>query len=631
MFLAGLELDLNNAIKNKNKSIVFGALTFLIPIFVGFPICYYFLKLDLTASLVVASMFSTHTLVAYPIASRMGVTKNEAVTIAVGGTIITDTAVLLLLAFITSAHKGELNYQYWIQMLISCVLFGVFIFLFVPYFAKKFLKYIEGEKASQFIFILAIVFLAAYISHLIGIEAIVGAFFAGLALNRLIPHKSDLMSKVEFVGNALFIPFFLISVGMLVNLKVFLLGQRAIVVAVTLTIVAIFVKWLAAFITQKIYKLSAPQRRIIWGLSNAHAAAIMAVAVTCYKLGIVDENILNGTILLILVTCLVASFITENASRQLALENIALSKNKIDERILISSTAEENYQWMLEMAIAIKDNINSNPIYPLAVIEDNDNAKEQIISDKKSIENILNNIKFPLDNSSIITRIDYNKVSAISRTVKEDNITDIIIGWTNKQKTTDLLFGSFIENLSESVWQNLYATQLSNTPVAIKNIYIVFPENAEFEYGFRHLVDKIFMLIATNKASFEIYASQSTLDFIEKEKLIQKDLISKGKYILFHDWSDITQVVYKNKPEDLLILVSARKGTISHQLELDKLPEKIAKLFPISNFIIAYPEQKKSKIEESLIQANDIDTTHINQNLKRFDRLRKKLKEVFKK
>jgi K+-sensing histidine kinase KdpD len=138
---------------------------------------------------------------------------------------------------------------------------------------------------------------------------------------------------------------------------------------------------------------------------------------------------------------------------------------------LISSTAEENYQWMLEMAIAIKDNINSNPIYPLAVIEDNDNAKEQIISDKKSIENILNNIKFPLDNSSIITRIDYNKVSAISRTVKEDNITDIIIGWTNKQKTTDLLFGSFIENLSESVWQNLYATQLSNTPVAIKNIY----------------------------------------------------------------------------------------------------------------------------------------------------------------
>lgn len=630
MFLAGLELDLNNAIKNKNKSIVFGALTFFIPLFVGFPICYYFLHLDFTASLVVASMFSTHTLVSYPIASRMGVTKNEAVTIAVGGTIITDTAVLLLLAFITSSHKGELSYEFWIQMLISCLLFGVFIFIAVPFFAKKFLKYIEGEKASQFIFILAIVFLAAYISHLIGIEAIVGAFFAGLALNRLIPHKSDLMNKVEFVGNALFIPFFLISVGMLVDMRVLFHGKKAIIIAITLTTVAIFVKWLAAFITQKIFSLSAPQRRIIWGLSNAHAAAIMAVAVTCFKLGIVDENILNATILLILVTCLLASFITENASRQIALENIASNKNTVDEKILITSTEEENLQWMLEMAICIKDQNNNNPIYPLALIDDNENAKVQIENDKSFITGILNKMNYPLENASIITRIDYNKTSAISRSVKEDNFTDIILGWTNKQKKSDILFGSLLENMSESVWQNLYATQLTTSPKNIKNIYIVFPENSEFEYGFRQLMSKFFTLIANNKANYELYASQNTIDYIEKEKLIAKALIAKGKHIVFHDWSDITQVVYKNKPEDILILVSARKGTISYQLDLDKMPDKIAKLFPISNFIIAYPEQKKAKIQESLIQANDIDTTHINQNLRRIDVLRKKLRNIFK-
>ena len=630
MFLAGLELDLNNAIKNKNKSIVFGALTFFIPILVGFPISYYILHLDFTASLVVASMFSTHTLVSYPIASRMGITKNEAVTIAVGGTIITDTAVLLLLAFITSAHKGELSYQFWLQMLISCLLFGIFIFMIVPYIAKKFLKYIEGEKASQFIFILAIVFLAAYISHLIGIEAIVGAFFAGLALNRLIPHKSDLMNKVEFVGNALFIPFFLISVGMLVDMRVLFHGKRAIIIAITLTVVAIFVKWLAAFVTQKIFALSAPQRRIIWGLSNAHAAAIMAVAVTCFKLGIVDENILNATILLILVTCLLASFITENASRQIALENSASNKNIIDEKILITSTEEENLQWMLEMGILIKDTNNNNPIYPLALIDDNENAKVQIENDRNFITGILKKINYPLDNTSIITRIDYNKTSAISRSVKEDNFTDIILGWTNKQKKSDLLFGSLIENMSESVWQNLYATQLTTSPKYIKNIFIVFPENSEFEYGFKQLMSKFFTLIAANKANYELYASQNTLDYIEKEKLIAKDLVAKGKKIVFHNWSDITQVVYKNKPEDILILVSARKGTISYQLDLDKLPDKIAKLFPISNFIIAYPEQKKAKIQESLIQANDIDTTHINENLRRIDVLRKKLRNIFK-
>lgn len=630
MFLAGLELDLKNAIKNKNKSIVFGILTFTIPIMVGFPICYYVLHLSLISSLAVASMFSTHTLVAYPIVSRMGITKNEAVTIAVGGTIITDTAVLLLLAFITSAYKGELNYQFWIQMIVSCFLFGVFIFVLVPFVAKKFLRFIEGEKASQFIFILAIVFLASFLSQLSGIEAIVGAFFAGLALNKLIPHKSDLMNRVEFVGNALFIPFFLISVGMLVDLNDLFHSKQAIFIAVTLTTVAIFVKWLASYITQKIYGLSIAQRRIIWGLSNAHAAAIMAVAVTCYNLKIVDENILNGTILLILVTCLIASFITENASRQIALENVSVSKNTIDEKILVTSAEEETYLWILELALLMKDSSNSNPIYPLSIIEDNDNTKIQIQSYKKFIESILLKINYPLDNASIIARIDFNKISAISRTVKEDNITDIIIGWDNKQKTSDLLFGSFLENLNESVWQNIFASQIVTSPKQIKQIFVVLPENAEFEVGFSHLIEKIFNLINANNAQYELIAYESTLQYINKQKWIKKEWASKGKTKVFNSWADLTHIAYQNKLEDLLIMVSARKGTISYNLELDKLPEKIAKLFPVNNFIIAYPEQSKSNISESLIQDNVVDTTHINQNLKRIDILRKRIRNFFK-
>lgn len=630
MFLAGLELDLQNAIQNKNKSIVFGILTFIVPILIGFPVCYYFLHFSFITSLVVASMFSTHTLVAYPIVSRMGITRNEAVIIAVGGTIITDTAVLLLLAVITGAHKGDLSMTYWIRFVGYSILYILFIFGLVPIFARKFLRYIDGEKASQFIFILAVLFLSAFISNVIGIEAIVGAFFAGLALNRLIPHRSDLMNKVEFVGNALFIPFFLISVGMLVDLHVLFDGKKALLIAFTLVLVANFVKWLASYITQNIYNLSTAQRRLIWGLSNAHAAAIMAVAITCFQLKIIDEYILNATILLILVTCLIASFITENAARQIAIETLKHSKNSTDERILISSADDETYEWLMQIAIQIKDKENQNPIYPMAVIEDNDDAKIQIEKDKQRIEALVKKYEYPLEYTHIVTRIELNKVSAINRTVKEDAISDVLWGWSNKQSTGAFIFGTMIENLTESVWQNLYAVHLVISPKEIKHVTLILPANAEFEYGFRHMMQKFVLYINAYAASYDLYANAETLNYIQSEKLIPKTLQQKGNTILFTQWSDITEIAFKNSTCDLLVMMQARKGTVSYNIDSVRMMDKIIKLFEQSNFIFAYPEQRKSKLDESLIQANDIDTRHLEENLRRVDRLRKKVKEVFK-
>lgn len=318
MFIAGLELDMNEFRANQRKSALFGLFTFIIPILVGFPVCYYLLKYDFNASFLTASMFATHTLVAYPIVSKMGVAKNQAVAVTVGGTILTDTAVLIILAVVMSNSHGNLNSQFWIRLGVSLAIFSAIVFFLIPRIAKWFFRKLESEKHSHYIFVLSVVFFAAFLAQVAGVEAIIGAFAAGLALNKLIPHSSALMNRIEFIGNSLFIPFFLISVGMIVNVSVLLNGPMAWIIAGTLSTVAICSKWLAAFLTQKVFRYSAAQRQLIFGLSSSHAAATLAVILVGYNAKILDENILNGTIILILITCIVASFATEKAAKKLS-------------------------------------------------------------------------------------------------------------------------------------------------------------------------------------------------------------------------------------------------------------------------------------------------------------------------
>src|SRR5690554_7668738 len=230
MFIAGLELNLNEFRITRNKSVIFGFLTFSVPLSIGFPVCHYLLGYDFYASLLTASMFATHTLVTYPIVSKWGVSKNVAVAITVGGTILTDTAVLLMLAVILGAHAGGLTQEFWIQLGISLILFSAFMFMVIPRIAKWFFEKLESEKHSHYIFVLSVVFFSAFLAELAGLESIIGAFVAGLALNKLIPHSSALMNRIEFIGNSLFIPFFLISVGMVVDVSVILSGPMALII-----------------------------------------------------------------------------------------------------------------------------------------------------------------------------------------------------------------------------------------------------------------------------------------------------------------------------------------------------------------------------------------------------------------
>ena len=371
MFLAGLEIDMGDFKRNSKKSIVFGLYTFIIPMIMGTLAGLYILQFSVFTSVLLASMFASHTLIAYPLISKLGVAKNRAVNITVGGTMITDTLALLVLAVIVGMTTGEVNSEFWIRLIISILIFGLIVMLIFPIIGRWFFKRVE-DNISQYIFVLVMVFSGAVLAEVAGIEAIIGAFLAGLAMNRLIPHTSPLMNRIEFVGNAIFIPFFLIGVGMLIDYRAFFQDMETIQVAVVMTIIATSSKYIAAWLTQKTYNFTVDERRLIFGLSNAQAAATLAAVLVGYNIilgetadgepiRLLSDSILNGTILMILITCTIASFVAQKGAKNQSLadaSSTAADEGESQERILIPISYSETTDELVNLGLIVKSKKN---------------------------------------------------------------------------------------------------------------------------------------------------------------------------------------------------------------------------------------------------------------------------------
>lgn len=596
MFIAGLDLDMNEFKSNRNKSLLFGLFTFIFPIGIGFPVCYYLLGYDFNASFLTASMFATHTLVAYPIVSKLGVSINQAVAITVGGTILTDTAVLIILAVIMGNSQGNLNQEFWIRLGVSLVIFSAIMFLIIPRIAKWFFRILESEKHSHYIFVLSMVFLAAFLAEVAGVEPIIGAFVAGLALNKLIPHSSALMNRIEFIGNSLFIPFFLISVGMLVDVSVVLNGPAAIIVAGTLSVVALFGKWFAALVTQLIFKYSKAQRQLIFGLSSSHAAATLAVILVGYKAEILDENILNGTIILILITCIVASFVTEKAAKKIVIESedetVGLVKaNAIhSEHILLPIANVANIEKLLELAIFIRDKKSANPVSILSVVSNNNEAEINIQKSRNKLEEFVRQASASETKVNIITTIDHNAASGIARISKEILANIIVLGWPQRTGFIDKLIGEKVDSILSNTNKTIFICHLEKPLTQHKRIVIAAPPLTEHENGFGLWLTKIAKLAQELSIPILLYCNEATGKAVEKTFRKAK-LTASITLKSFTDWEDFLVISRDVHEDDLFVLVSARKGAASYLGISENLPSKLEKHFAANNRFVIYPQQ----------------------------------------
>lgn len=593
MFIAGLELDMNEFRANRYKSLIFGFLTFVIPMGVGYPVCFYLLGYDLNASMLTAAMFATHTLVAYPIVSKLGVSKNQAVAITVGGTILADTAVLIILAIIIGNHEGNISQDFFIRLGVSLIFFSLIMFLVIPRIAKWFFSNLESEKHSHYIFVLAVVFFAAFLAEVAGVEAIIGAFVAGLALNRLIPHSSALMNRIEFIGNSLFIPFFLISVGMMVDITVIFSEKMAVIVAVTLSIVGLFGKWLAALFTQWIFKYSRAQRQLIFGLSSARVAATLAVILVGYKAGILDENILNATIILILITSIVASFATEKAAKIIAVREAEDPAEKEslfnNEHILLPIEDVANIKKLLEFAILIKEAKSPNPISVLSVVSNNQEAEINLLKARKKMEELVKQGSAADKKVNIITTIDHNVASGIARISREVLANIIVLGWPHRSGIIDKLIGEKVDSVLNNTDKTTFICHIDKPLVLHKRIFMLVPPLAERESGFGLWLHKAAKLALELSIPLTVHCNSITEEAIQsflKSKKLSVDIV----YRYFDDWEDfksLTKQIYK---DDLMILVAARKGAISHMNVLEHLPTRIEKLCGHVSRLVVYPQ-----------------------------------------
>ena len=635
MFIAGLELDLNEFKTHKNKSLVFGFLTFIIPIMVGFPVCYYLLGYDFNASFLTASMFATHTLVAYPIVSKLGVAKNQAVAITVGGTILTDTAVLIILAVIIGNSQGSLDQLFWIRLIISLAIFSAIMFLVMPRIAKWFFKKLESEKHMHYIFVLAVVFFAAFLAEVAGIEPIIGAFVAGLALNPLIPHSSALMNRIEFIGNSLFIPFFLISVGMLVDIRVILSGHMAIVIALTLSVVAIFGKWLAAFFTQRIFKYSAAQRQIIFGLSGAHAAATLAVILVGYNANILDDNILNGTIILILITCVVASFAAEKAAKKIALSeendiSVEELKNQThyNEQILIPVANLALVENLLDFALIIKDKNSTNPVTLLSVVPNNNEAELNILKYKKELEKFILQGSASESSVSTITTIDHNPASGIARAAKEIMADFVIIGWPQKTGFIDKIFGEKTDSIINNVDKGLVLCRFVRPLIEKKKLVFICPPFTEKESGFPTIVQKVFRISQEYSIPVVLYSEERTYEAMQQIMKAFK-LTGKVTFNKFSYWEDFLVITKDISPSDLLVFIASRRGSISYAPHLERIPDKFERYLGQNNLIVVYPQENVSGI--SIDDYENFSPDPINKGIEAIEQIGKGIGSIFKK
>lgn len=607
MFLAGLEIDLSEFKKNRNKILVFGLTTFALPLLCGSLASHYLLGYNVMASVLLASMFSTHTLVSYPIASRYGVTRNRAVTLTIGGTMITDILALLILAAISGMTRGTADASFWLRLGGSSLVFVGIVFFIFPIIIRWFFKRFT-DSVSQYIFVLAMVFLAAFLAEAAGVEAIIGAFFAGLVLNQFVPHSSPLMNRIDFVGNALFIPFFLIGVGMLVDVSVLVKGTGALKVAAVIVFVAIVTKYIAAKITQKAFRLTTTEGNLIFGLSSSHAAATLAIILVGYNIIIgetpngapirlLDEDVLNGTIILILVSCAISSFQVEKSARTLALaEETAADPAETGEKILVSLAYPDMVDDMVELSLLLRPRKSAVPVYALHIVSDDEEGAQETAG-RKMMEQAQRHAAATENKVLPLIRYDASRSNGIIYSVKEQKITSVLLGLHRSHTAQDFL-GPVVEKVLENTTEEVFVYQPRQPLNTLARLVAVVPPQAELEVGFGHWLATVRTLAQGAGLPLVWYAAPATLAVIREQPAAASAL--NVLYHPFENWDDFLIFSKEVKQNDLFLIVSSRPGHPSHLRQLTRLPYYLARYFTDNSFLLLFPHQVPGEAEEAV-------------------------------
>ncbi len=640
MFLAGLEIDMADFKKNKYKSILFGLFTFSIPMTMGTLVSYYLLEYSILSSVLLASMFASHTLIAYPIVSKFGVIKNRAVNVAVGGTMITDTLTLLVLAIVVGIVKEGVGKEFWITLGISLAVFAFIVLVLIPIVARWFFRQ-QKDSVSEYIFVLGVVFFSAFLAELAGVEPIIGAFLAGLALNRLIPHTSALMNRIEFVGNALFIPFFLIGVGMLIDFKIFTAGTEALIIAGVMTTLAVISKFIATYLTKLSFRFTKDEFYMMFGLSSAHAAATLAAVLVGYNIilgtdangepiRLLNEDVLNGSIVMILITCTISSFVVSRAARKIAdtekeAEHSPEETNEVINNFLIPVADEDTVQGIVDFSALLNTKKSMTNFFVLNVRteeEDNEKIGLKLLEKTQKAAAAINIAMTP------ISRYDTSISNGIIYSVKENNISDIFLSVSPSKDFISPNFNNIIEQVAAKTDDTIFIYKSAQPINTINRLVVAIPPKSEYEIGFIKYLERLISLSKELSAEIVFYTNKTTTIKVKKV-LSNSGHNLPVSYQLLDEWSDFLIISQSLTNNDLLVVINARKNTLSYNKFMDKLHRQLSKYFKTNNVLILYPQQYNETELERKRMDGSIDDL-IEENLKRIDSIGKYFKKIIK-
>lgn len=594
MFQAAVEIDMFHLKAQFRSGIIFGLLSFALPMLAGLFGVHYLLGGSWSTAVLVASMFASHTLITYPVVSKFGLQNDKPVVIAVCGTIVSVLLALLCLAGVVQyCSAGSYSPATLFRLILLMGVFTIIVGYLFPSVTRRFFK-TTTDPVSQYIFIIALMLVSATVARLIGLEAILGAFYAGLVLNKMVPGRSPLMKNIRFVGDAVFVPYFLIGVGMLINIRVVVEGWEVIWAAAIMSVLALGSKWLAAFVSQRILHLGAVDRMVIFGLTGGKAAATIAAVMIGYQYSLLNENMMNASVVMILLCCVVASVNTERGAKKLRIIKTSadLERDALEPvgfaRQVVAVSNPLTAEGLMRMAMFMRKRANDNPVTVLFVRNNDDRRIAEM--GRNALEEAAGVAEEMDVTADIVERFDINAVTGICNLAHERQATDIVIGMHRKSSVVDTFYGSFIDRLVSDCHRMVVLSRCFIPIGTVTRLVVIVPRGAEYETGFHIWVTRLAMLASNIEARITFMAYPETCRLISTA--ITDDCIEADvRCETLTSWDDFILMSGTIDDADLLVLVTARKGSISHNADLEQTTSYISRHFSRNNLLVVYPRQ----------------------------------------
>ena len=594
MFLAALELDMGSVEHYGRRGLQFGLFTFLIPLLAGTAAVHYLLHFSMATSLLLGCLFASHTLVAYPIVGRYGLSRHRSVVISVVATAIAIFLALLMVAVIEARLHPDIDWHYWFWFTVKCLLYGSFVVVVYPRLGRWFLRRYD-DSVMQYIFILSLVFLSASLAKLAGLEGLLGAFLAGLSVNRLVPRTSPLMNRIEFVGNALFIPYFLIGVGMMIDLHILFSDASTIRIFIVMLVVATLTKWLAAELMRLTSRGDRDSSLLMFGLTNAHAAGALAIVMigTDPRVGLIDSSILNATVLLILFSCVISSFATNWGARRTAMKEMQLEDNRgsFHGKCLVTYSQDGSVENMTQMALLIRNPYIPESLVGLTVSYDDEQGKLQHQRSRQMLTRAQEVAAAADIHMLALNRVSTNIASGILHTMTEHDCGEVMCCLTDR--TTDMpksSLGTVIDNVLSGSHREVMVLRSIVPPGTLRRVIVCVPQKAEYEVGFYKWVEHICRIGEQLDCHLEFHAHPDTLPYIQ-DYMRQKHNYVRSEFYEMERWSQIVSLSSRVSEDHLFVFVTARPASISYQPRFEDLPLLIYRYFGQTSVMLLYPDQ----------------------------------------